>query len=706
MPAPLRLNPIALALAALVLPTPAPAQQFEQQLPEVKVRAAPEERPAEGYVAPESATGTKTDTPLVEIPQSISVTTRERMDDQKVQTVDDALRYAAGVVSQYFGFDHRIDAVKIRGFELRTQGGYFLDGMRLPAMNFNVWHTEPYSLERVEVLRGPASVLYGQGRPGGLINQVSKRPPSVPLREVELTAGTFTRKQIAADLGGPLDSEGTLTYRLTALGRDSNTQVDFVKDDRAFFAPALTWRPSADTTLTLLATVQDDRLGSSFAFLPGQGTLLPNANGKIPRNRFTGEPNFEQVDFAQQSLGYLIEHRLSDVWTLRQNLRYGRMESDWKIVFPLGLAADLRTFNRASFTVDGTLDAFNVDNQAQAKFTTGRFSHTLLFGVDYLRHKSDDRLGFGAAPSLDAFDPVYGQPVANPPLFQDSLQTQTQAGLYVHDQIKLDRWVLSLGGRQDRAKLVTRNRLAGTDARQADNAFTYRAGLVYLSELGIAPYVSYSESFEPTAGTDFSGNPFEPTRGKQYEAGVKYQSKGSSSFITLSAFELTQENVLTPDSANAFFSVQTGEAQSRGLELEGVADLTKSLKLFGSYTYTDTEITKSTDVNLGKRIPVVPKHMASLWADYRLRGGAWAGLSLGAGVRYVGSSPADAANTISNPSYALLDAAVRYHFDRHWRLAVNASNLLDKEYALCTDPVATCNYGQARTVLATLRYQW
>lgn len=696
---------LAALIATLFLaPAPARAQQAEQQLPEVKVQA-PAER-ERGYVAPRSAAGTKTDTPLIETPQSISVITRERMDDQKVQTVDDALRYAAGVTPQYFGFDHRIDAVKIRGFDLRTNGGYFLDGLRLPAINFSVWHTEPYGLERIEVLRGPASVLYGQSRPGGLVSEVSKRPQAAPLREVQLLGGSFSRRQVAADLGGALDADGKWSYRLTALGRDSGTQIDFVKDERVFVAPALTWRPSADTTLTLLASVQEDRLGSSFVFLPAQGTLLSNPNGRIPRSRFTGEPGFEKINGAQQAAGYALEHRLNDVWTLRQKLRYGRMDTDWNTVFPSGLQADLRTLNRASFTVDGKLDAFTIDNQAQARFATGGLAHTLLFGVDYLRHKSDDRLGFGAAPSLDAFNPVYGQPVARPPLFLDAQQTQSQAGLYVQDQIKLDKWVLSLGARQDQAKSRTDNRLTGRATDQADDAFTYRAGLVYLSELGVAPYASYSESFEPTAGTTFAGNPFKPTRGKQYEAGVKYQAQGSGSFVTLSAFDLTQRNALTRDPANLFFSVQAGEARSRGIELEGVADLSRSLKLFASYTYTDTEITRSNDADLGKRFPAVPRHMASLWADYTVRGAALAGLGLGAGLRYVGSSAADPGNTLLNPSYALLDAAVRYDLDRHWRLAVNAANVSDKQYVLCTSTVNTCNYGQARTVLATARYQW
>lgn len=701
-----RQRPLAALIASLCLAPAALAQQPEPQLPEIRVRAQPERGRAEGYVAPASTTGTKSDIPLIETPQSISVITRERMDDQKVQTVDDALRYSAGVVPQHFGFDHRIDAAKIRGFEVRATGGFYLDGMRLPAINFNVWHTEPYSLERVEVLRGPASVLYGQNRPGGLVNEISKRPPLAALREVELSLGSFDRRQLAADLGGPLDSEGKWLYRLTALGRDSGTQVDFVRDDRRLLAPALTWRPSSDTTLTLLATVQEDRLGSSFAFLPAQGTLLSNPNGRIPRNRFTGEPAFEQVDFAQQSVGYVLEHRLNGVWTVRHNLRYGRQESDWKTVFPLGLAADSRTLNRGAFTVDGTVDAFTVDNQAQAKFATGRLAHTLLFGVDYLRHKSDDRLGFGAAPSLDAFSPVYGQPVATPPLFLDALQTQTQAGIYVQDHIRLDKWVFSLGGRQDRTKSATRNRLADTETRQADDEFTYRAGVVYLSDRGIAPYASYTESFEPLGGTDFAGNPFKPSRGKQYEAGVKYQPPGSGAFATLSVFELTLENALTRDPANAFFSVQTGEQRSRGIELEAVADLSRSLKLFASYTYTDTEVTRSNDVDLGKAFPAVPRHMASLWADYTLRAGALAGLGLGAGLRYAARSAADPANSADNPSYTLVDAALRYDLDRHWRVALNAANLTDRQYVLCSGLVSTCNYGQARTVIASARYQW
>lgn len=695
---------IAIALGALALPPLAAAQTTsEQQMPEVKVRAAP----AEGYGARRSASATKSDTLLIETPQSVSVITRERMQEQDVDSLAEALRYTPGIQGETFGFNPRNTSIMIRGFDASTTGLY-RDGLQLRNVTTaqGAFNPEPYGAERIEVLRGPASVLYGQGSPGGLINFVSKRPPHERLRELEVQAGSFDRYEGRFDLGGPIDAAGVVSYRLTGLARDAGTQVDFIKDDRVFFSPALTWRPNGNTTLTVLASLQEDKTGD-FQFLPARGTVLPNPNGRIPPNRFTGEPDFDKIDRSDHSIGYLFEHRAGAAWTFRQNLRYTRSDFDRAIVFSANLAADQRTLNRSAFTNDKNVNAFAVDNQAQAQFTTGAFEHTFLAGVDYQSFDERNVSRFGSAPAIDVFRPVYGAPVPTPPVSLDTDSSVTQTGLYLQDQIKFDKkWVLLLSGRHDWAETGTKDLRARTRTQQDDKKLTGRAGLIYLSDIGIAPYASYAESFLPIAGTNLAAQPFAPETAKQYELGVKYQPPGRSSFVTLAAFDLVRQNVLTPDPANPRNRIQTGEVRSRGVEVEGVADLKNGWSVIAGYTFLDAEITKSnTAGEQGKRPTLVPAHMASLWVKYAVQGGTWRGLGLGAGVRYSGSSFADTPNVFENAAFTVVDAAVYYDW-RQFSFAINAKNLFDEEGFACFSGGAFCSFGPARSVTASARYRF
>jgi iron complex outermembrane receptor protein len=680
-------------------------------LPELNVPGLLEQ----GYVVREGTTGTKTDAPLIEVPQGISVITRDRLDAQKANNVVEALRYTPGAQGEIFGFDTRRQWFRIRGFG-QTTTGLFRDGLRLfmSPTSFMSWDYDTYGVERVEVLRGPASILYGQMGPGGLVNLVTKRPTATPFYEVEFQAGSFDRFQGAFDLGGPITKDGAVLYRLTGLARDSDTQVDFVEDDRLFIAPALTWRPTADTTLTILGHYHEDRTASALTFLPASGTVLANPHGRIPVDVFAGEPAFNKWDQAQWALGYLFEHRASDVWTFRQNARYSHIDTDYEQVFGVGLAADRRTLNRLAVVSNADADALTMDTQAQAKFPTGPLHHTVLFGVDYQRNVFDDRIGFGAAPSIDVFAPRYGQPVADPVVTTDTETVQDQIGLYLQEQAKLYKeWVFVLGARHDWARSKTDDRAAGTSSEQDDRAFIWRAGLVYLSAIGLAPYASYSESFLPVVGANVLGEPFEPETGRQYEIGVRYQPPGMNSFVTVAAFDLLQQNVLTPDPADPFNRIQTGEVRSRGVEVEAVAKLADGLNAVAAYTYLDAEVTESTGLDKGKRPVGVPEHAASLWADYTIPNEYIAGgLGFGAGVRYIGPTFGDDVNTIEVPGYTLTDAAVHYEVAglfpalKGMRLAVNVHNLFDEEHiASCSSPTA-CFAGPRRAVIGSIRYRW
>ncbi len=701
----------------------APATSGGINLPPVSVQAESESPvgPGLGYVAHQSTAGTKTDTPILETPQTINVVTRQQMDDQQVVTVGQALNYTPGVISQAKGtIGDAGDAIFLRGF-----GGYgneYLDGLRVFS-GLQTPQFDPYGLERIEVLKGPASVLYGQNDPGGTVNLVSKMPTANPLHEVFLETGSYGLAEGGFDLGGPIDNDGHFLYRLTGLGLSTDTQTDFVKNQRLFIAPAFTWKPDADTTITLLTSYQRDPVYGLGAAVPAQGSVVFNPNGSFPSHFYDGDPTYNNSSDSRYSVGYLAEHRFDDTFTVRQNFRYFHSELNQGYVINSGFEPDLVTLDRFAFADHDVLNGITLDNQLQANVATGPVRHTILFGLDYQHSWNRDQQFFGSAPSLNAFNPVYGQTIPTPTIsIGNSVQQLDQVGFYFQDQMKLDKWRLLLGGREDWASSRTQDLDAGTTTPQFNRAFTGRAGLIYLFDSGLAPYVSYSTSFQPTAGTDFSGAPFNPTTGQQEEIGVKYQPPGFNSFITVSAFNLTQQNVLTQDPIHLTFSTQTGEVRSRGIEIEGKANLTNSLDLIASYTYLDAVNTKSNTTGttlggasepiLGKRPVAIPTNSASTWANYTIHEGVADGLGFGGGVRYIGQTYGDNVNSITVPSYVLFDAALHYDLGhanetlRGLNLQVNATNLFDKKYYASCNNSSTCYIGLRRAVYATLRYNW
>lgn len=687
--------------------TVAYAQQAATTLAPIVVQN--ESSDAQSYVAKSTRSATKTSTSLREIPQAVSVVTQKELEARNAQSVGEAVRYSSGVLGDYWGgVDLRYDKTLIRGFD----SAQFLNGLKLTEGTFaGLGRPEPYGLERIEVLKGPASVLYGQNAPGGLVNLTSKKPSKEAIREVNVSVGTDNRRQGSFDFGGPVDDSGEFQYRLTGLVRDSGTQIDYGKDNRVFIAPSFTWEPTDSTKFTLLGSYLREDLGNQVNVLPPKGTLTSAAYGGIPTDFYAGEPGFDDFIRTSKSIGYQFEHRFDETWTIRQNARYDRQDADYRYVSYSGAALVGTTMARRRSFVDQQLSSYSLDNQAEAEFATGRVEHDLLVGLDYRYIDSSFLFGTAAAPGLDIKNPVYGAPIVMPPTTRSEHYDLHQTGLYIQDHMRLDNWAFTLGGRYDFADSSTTNRLRNTTVSQDDGKFTWRAGVVYLAENGLSPYASYSTSFEPTPGSDFAGTPFEPTTGQQYEIGVKYQPVGFDSFITLSAYDLTQQNVTTTDPLNTSFSVQTGETRVRGLELEGVAALTDGLSMRASYTYMNGEVTRSNDYQ-GNRPAQIPRHMANLWLDYTVQAGALEGLGLGAGVRYVAERYGDAANRMQLPSTTLFDAAIRYDFAalnpdlQGLSLRVNASNLFDKTYVgQCASPLF-CQYGARRTIMATVGYKW
>ncbi|MFT3813045.1 MAG: TonB-dependent siderophore receptor [Acidovorax sp.] len=686
-------------------------------LPLVTVTAGAEAGGGAGYVATRSDSGTKTDTPLAQVPQSVSVVTRHQIDDQAAGSVREALRYTPGVLSEYRGAGGtRYDTILYRGLGGGINYDYsFLDGMRLLGANYAVPQVDPYQLERIDVLRGPSSVLFGQGTPGGMVNLVSKLPTAEPLHEVQVQAGNRGWRQLGFDLGGPLNGDGTLSYRLTGVGHGGDSQIQQQKDERAALSGGITWQPDADTRLTLLMRYQHDPAGGYFGFLPAVGTVTPLPDGtRIARSFFDGSPLYDQFRRTQSSIGYQFDKRVDDQWTLQSSLRYMHVATDYQSVFTAGLntadAANPLLTRRAIFN-NASYDAVTADNRAQYRFNTGEAQHKLLFGLDYQRLNYGETQGMGSAPSLSIHQPDYTAAIPVPALSTSAHQTVDQIGLYLQDQVRWGRWTWLGGLRQDWAGNDRVNRLNSSATDQSDRAFTWRSGIVYQFDNGVAPYLSYSRSFQPVADADAQGRLFKPTTGEQVEAGVKYQPPGSNAFVTAALYQINQRNVLTTDPDNTAYSIQTGEVRTRGLELEAHASVTRSLDVIASYTRTNAVNTRSTTAQ-GLHPTYVPDQSAGLWANYAVREGALAGLSLAAGVRYTGRGWVDAANTLRVPGYALLDAAIRYDLGkahpalRGVTLALNVTNLADKTYVSACATATKCFYGAGRTARATMTYRW
>lgn len=663
--------------------------------------------PVEGYSAKSSATGTKTDTPLSETPQSISVIGKDQIQDQGAQTVQDSVRYTAGVIADAYGFDSRSDGGLIRGLNAPR----YVDGMRQNYGYYvNTVPLEIYNLERVEVLRGPASVLYGQSSAGGLFNIVTKRPQEETSREIGVEYGSFDRKVIRTDMTGALTADGKWLYRLVALARESDTQVDYVDNDRLLFAPSLTYRPTADTSITFLSSYQQDRSGSTQQFMPHIGTRYASPQGFIPVNRFVGEPSQDRYDTDGGTASLLIDHRFNDVLSIHQGIRYGNYDNTYRSQYPFAFADPLaETIYRVKYSDDTRTDIFTTDTNLVAKFSTGPIRHKILGGIDYSYYQETGRSGY--ALNFDRFnlyDPVYGLPgsFVPVPLVPENKVSQDQLGIYVQDQMRLGPWLVTAGLRQD---WITNESdpLTGATRRENNDALTGRVGLMYELPFGVTPYVSYSESFDPVPGTRVVGGGFaKPVEGEQVEAGVKYETPKGDLTITGAIFDITEKNRIAAgnDPLDPTASSQIGEASVRGFEFELKGQITRNVKTLASYTYLDTEVKDGNPAEIGKQIESVPTHLASLWAVYSFDTSFLKGFSIGGGVRYVGKSW-DSAETIDTPAYTLFDAMVSYETP-DWRWSLNASNLEDERYLTTCLNRGDCFIGQSRTITTGLTYKF
>ncbi|WP_284603388.1 TonB-dependent siderophore receptor [Dickeya dadantii] len=676
--------------------------------------------PLKGMVAKESASGTKTSTPLIKTPQSVTVVTRDQMDAQAVSSVSDALNYSSGVVTNYRGSSNRNDEVIARGFRYAPK---FLDGLSygLSGQGAALGKIDPWLLERVELVHGPASVLYGQVNPGGLINMTSKRPTAETIRKVQFSAGNQHLGEAAFDFGGALNDDKTLLYRLNGIASTRDEFVNDYKEKRVAIAPAITWLPNSDTSFTLLTNYQNDPKAGYRNFLPKIGTVVEASAGYVPDDLNVSDPNYNRSKREQVGIGYIFDHSFSDNVSFQQNLRYSQLRERYKYLVYTWSNPEISDTSLSRRQVREELDAdeLGLDNQIKVKLATGEVEHTLLGGLDYKWQDRDYnywRKG-GDQYNFDWANPSYGGSY----LVDDSQLSLTQSykkkldqvGVYLQDQMEWNQWNLLLSGRHDWSEIRTQDRTTSTTTQQNDSKFTGRAGLLYAFDNGISPYVSYSTSFEPNLDSGAPGTPaFKPTTGEQKEVGVKFQPKGSNTLLTVSLFDITQKNITSYNSVTRY-NEQIGKVKSKGVETEAHTQLTPEISLMAAYSYTDAVTKESyTASQVNKAPSSIPRHAASAWGSYSFHNGPLKGVTLGTGVRYIGSTYGDNAESFKVPAYTLFDAMARYELGslasqlKGAAVQLNVNNLTDKHYVASCGGDTACFYGSGRTVVATVSYSW
>jgi iron complex outermembrane recepter protein len=671
---------------------------------------------APDYVPEDGGTANKSNIPLIETPQSVSVITRDQIDLLAFIDAQQAVRYTSGAFGENYGPDLRFDFLTVRGFTPKQ----YIDGLAAPvSTSILSVGVDLYAFESFDILKGPASALYGSSPPGGLYNQISRRPDSEFGGEVQAKYGSDNYMQVAGTVHGPLSD--TVSYSLTGLYLDREAERDLVSAERMLVAPALTWEITPDTTLTGLGYFQSDEvLGDTNGFLPVFGTLLPNPLGQIDPSTNVGDPN-NRFERDQWAVGYEFTHDFTDAVSFVSNLKVsdydeasptsiygggGLVDADFN-----GVPDDFRTVQQYNFSYAETVKSVTTDNRFDVTLDSGGLTHEIIAGVDYRKVENKADFGFIFANQIDLFNPVYAPQAILEPGYPFAFNNQMlkQTGLYVQDHIGLGNLYLTLSGRQDWVTIENN----ATSAETEQEKFTYRVGGNYIFDSGVAPYVSYATSFEPVLGSDsVTLQEFEPSEGEQLEAGVKYDARGLPDgyklLLTAAAYQIKQKNVVsTSPSVTPVFGTQTGEVEVNGVEFEAVSRINDKLSINASLSLTDSEVVaSSTAVEVGAELPVTPETKASLFADYTFSDGMFAGFGIGAGVRYTSESQGSLPGpfnpvVFTGEDSTLFDAIIRYD-TTDWRFALNGSNLLDEVYvARCSGP-AGCTYGAGQQIIATV----
>ena len=653
---------------------------------------------------------TKLATPDIETPQSVSIVTREQFEEQGATSVRQAVSYTPGVYSNQIGASNRFDYIVLRGFSDGSLDNVYLDGLKMmgDTNSHSSLVVDPWFLEDIEVVRGPASVLYGRSSPGGIVALTSRKPSFDAGGEVKLFAGNNNQRGAAFDVTGALDDNDRVAARLSGMTLYADSQFGPLKEERYALMPSLTWRITDQTRLDLMAYLHRDPEGGSHSGLPYDGTVVPHYGQKISNTFYEGEDDYDKYDRRENMVGYNIEHMFDSGWSVRQKLRYLHTDVELNQVYAAGWLNETE-LNRGYSGSDEKMSAITLDNQLDGSFDTWQVNHRLLVGIDYQDRSNNTTGYYGAFPPIDAFNPVYGAKPDYIDMYAREKHKLRQTGYYLQDQMSWDRWRITLGGRYDQVSVSNIDKIKDTRSDLDKNNFSTRAALLYLFDNGFAPYVSYSTAFTPTSFADENGNLLDPMKGKQWEAGLKYEPEGINSQFSASVFRINQTNIATKEEpTDPYRSI--GEIESEGVELEAISQLTDSFRLQAAYTYTDIRYKKSSPEEQGKRAVYAPRNQASAWLSYDVKSGPLDGLTLGSGVRYVNGITSDRLNTHTLPSYTLVDMVIGYDLTnigiKGLSAQLNVNNLTDKRYVAACNSLSYCYFGAERSIVGSVSWKF
>lgn len=653
---------------------------------------------------------TKIATPDIETPQSVSIIAREQFEEQGAISVRQAVSYTPGVYSNQIGASNRFDYIVLRGFSDGSLDNVYLDGLKMmgDTNSHSSLVVDPWFLENIEVVRGPASVLYGRSSPGGIVALTSRKPSFDPGGEIKLFAGNNNQRGAAFDVTGALDDNDRVAARLSGMTRYADSQFDTLKEQRYAIMPSLTWRITDQTRLDLMAYLHRDPEGGSHSGLPYEGTVVPHYGKKIANTFFEGEDDYDKYDRRENMVGYNFEHMFDNGWSVRQKLRYLHTKVELNQVYAAGWLNESE-LNRGYSGSDEKMNAITLDNQLDGSVDTWAVNHRLLLGIDYQDRSNNTTGYYGAFPAIDAFNPVYGAKPDYITMYSREKHKLRQTGYYLQDQMSWERWRFTLGGRYDQVSVSNIDKLNQTRSDLDKNNFSTRAALLYLFDNGFAPYISYSTAFTPTSFADENGNVLDPMKGKQWEAGLKYEPEGMNSQFSASVFRINQTNIATKEEpTDPYRSI--GEIESKGVELEAISQLTDSFRLQAAYTYTDIRYKKSSPEEQGKRAVYAPRNQASAWLSYDVKSGPLDGLTLGSGVRYVNGITSDRLNTHTLPSYTLVDMAIGYDLSKvgikGLSAQLNVNNLTDKSYIAACNSLSYCYFGAERSIVGSVSWKF
>ncbi|WOJ96581.1 TonB-dependent siderophore receptor [Congregibacter brevis] len=672
---------------------------------------------------------TKSDIPILETARSVSIVPAEEFLERGALTLDDTLNYTSGVVGDTFGYSTRGDFPRVRGLDVPE----YLDNIQVLFGFYNNARSDIYTLEQVEILKGPASVLYGQGSPGGLVNTVSKRAGRDNLeREFMLDAGSQDRLQAATDIGFRISDDGKWSGRFVGVYRDSETQVDFVDDDALVLAPSITYQTDR-TTMTALVNYTDRESDTAHQFLPlsvsgcadssvqiSEANVCAGTSGaEVPASRYVGEPGFNTYDTESLSVTLFGEHVLNDVVSFEATARYRDSEADYRQTWVSFLGAgnprtlpDGSAIGRSWYDAPASSEQYAIDARTRFKFETGSLRHEVLVGVNYqdVNTRTDAAFLYARPTTFNVFNPQYGEdPVPTAADFDSARgtsQSDTETvGFYINDQIEMGRFVVTAGLRFDDVEIDN-----GSEV-QSDDAVSFSLGALYKTDMGLNPYISYSESFQPIVGTDaLTNSSFEPQEGEQWEVGVKWQPSGTRTYVTAAYFEIEQSNLPNPADLPFAATQQEGVAEISGFEIEGQTVI-GNVYLDANFSVLETE-----DPD-GVRFPSIPEEQGSIWATWRPMEGALNGFSLGAGVRYAGENQSSGTAFLADngfaptpvevktDGYTLFDALVGYQWNST-AFTLNLRNAFQEEYYGTCLARGDCFPGEERTIVARVTHSF